>query len=52
MLDRILNLWVSEYAGLLMQALGDVMRGGCIGQVLHSKHPNFKAGDYVSGKDS
>jgi len=29
--------------------IGDVMRAGAVGEVIASRHPDFKAGDYVSG---
>ena len=28
--------------------IGEVLTGGCVGQVTASAHPDFKAGDYVS----
>jgi NADPH-dependent curcumin reductase CurA len=29
--------------------LGEPMTGGCVGQVVQSKHPDYQAGDYVVG---
>ncbi|MBU2964644.1 NADP-dependent oxidoreductase [Amphritea sp. 2_MG-2023] len=47
-LDPSNRIWLSETEDYLPQlALGDVMRGLVIGQIVESRHPHFKIGDYL-----
>jgi NADPH-dependent curcumin reductase CurA len=49
-LDPTNRGWANETDTYLPAVkLGDVMRGGAIGVVEESRHPNFKEGDLVSG---
>ena len=49
-LDPAMRGWMSETDSYIEPVvLGDVMRGGCIGEVIESKHPEFKKGDKVFG---
>lgn len=49
-LDPTNRIWMNEADSYLPAlAIGDVMRGGAIGVVEESKHPDFAAGDLVQG---
>jgi NADPH-dependent curcumin reductase CurA len=49
-LDPYMRGRMSEAKGYATNAkLGDVLGGGTVGQVLKSKNPKFKEGDYVTG---
>ncbi len=49
-LDPTNRGWANETDSYLPAVkLGEVMRGGAIGVVEESRHPNFKTGDHVSG---
>jgi NADPH-dependent curcumin reductase CurA len=49
-LDPTNRGWANEVDTYLPAVrLGDVMRGGAIGEVEESRHPDFKPGDHVSG---
>lgn len=49
-LDPAMRGWMNEGKSYIRPvAIGEVMRAGGIGQVVASKSPRFKAGDYVSG---
>ncbi|MEO0895569.1 MAG: NADP-dependent oxidoreductase [Bacteroidota bacterium] len=49
-LDPAMRIWIKDVRSYLPPVqLGDVMRGGTIGEVIASKHPTFKEGMYVSG---
>ena len=42
--------WMDDRKGYIPPVpLGDVMRGMSVGQVIESNHPDYKAGDFVSG---
>jgi NADPH-dependent curcumin reductase len=42
--------WMDDRKGYIPPVpLGDVMRGMTVGQVIESNHPDYKAGDFVSG---
>ena len=42
--------WMEDRAGYIPPVpLGDVMRGMSVGQVVESNHPEYKAGQFVSG---
>lgn len=49
-LDPAMRGWMNEGKSYIPPVpLGDVMRAVGVGKVIESKHPQFKAGDYVSG---
>lgn len=49
-LDPAMRGWMSETDSYIEPVvLGDVMRGGCIAEVVESKNPEFKEGDKVFG---
>ncbi len=49
-LDPAMRGWLNESRSYIPPvAIGDVMRALALGRVTISKHPGFKAGDYVSG---
>lgn len=49
-LDPAMRGWMNEGKSYIAPVqIGDVMRAGGVGKVLESKHPKFRAGDYVSG---
>ena len=49
-LDPAMRGWMNEGKSYIAPVpLGDVMRAGGVGKVIESKHPNFSAGDFVSG---
>jgi NADPH-dependent curcumin reductase len=49
-LDPAMRGWMNEGKSYIPPVpLGEVMRAGGVGKVIESKHPQFKAGDYVSG---
>ena len=41
--------WMARDTYIPAVPLGDVMRAAAVGQVIESRHPDFKAGDLVSG---
>lgn len=49
-LDPAMRGWMNETKSYIEPVgLGDVMRAGTVGEVIESKHPDFKAGDKVTG---
>jgi NADPH-dependent curcumin reductase len=49
-LDPAMRGWMNEGKSYIPPVgLGEVMRAGAAGTVVESRHPNFKAGDAVSG---
>jgi hypothetical protein len=49
-LDPTNRIWMSDMDQYMPPVeIGDVMRGGTIGQVINSTHPDFAAGDLVQG---
>ena len=49
-LDPTNRIWMSDMDQYMPPVeIGDVMRGGTIGQVVESAHPDFSAGDLVQG---
>jgi NADPH-dependent curcumin reductase CurA len=49
-LDPAMRGWMNEGKSYIRPvALGEVMRAGAAGQVVSSRHPNFRPGDVVSG---
>ncbi len=47
-LDPAMRGWMTDRPSYIPPVqLGEVMRGGTVGEVLESKHPDFKAGDKV-----
>lgn len=49
-LDPAMRGWMNDTRSYIPPIpLGDVMRSGSIGEVIESKHPDFKVGDFVSG---
>ncbi|MBL8271449.1 NADP-dependent oxidoreductase [Steroidobacter sp.] len=49
-LDPAMRGWMNEGKSYIPPVqLGEVMRAGGVGKVVESKHPNFKAGDFVQG---
>lgn len=49
-LDPAMRGWMSETDSYIEPVvLGDVMRGGCVAEVVESKHPEFVKGDKVFG---
>jgi NADPH-dependent curcumin reductase CurA len=49
-LDPAMRGWMNEGRSYIRPvAIGEVMRAGAAGQVVASKNPGFKAGDFVSG---
>ncbi len=48
-LDPTMRMWATRDTYLPAVKIGEVMRGGTIGVVEESRHPNFKEGDYVTG---
>lgn len=49
-LDPAMRGWINDRKSYMPPVpLGEVMRGGSVGEVVESKHPDFKAGDFVSG---
>lgn len=49
-LDPAMRGWMNEGKSYIAPvALGEVMRAGGVGEVVASNHPNFAAGDQVSG---
>jgi NADPH-dependent curcumin reductase len=49
-LDPAMRGWMNEGKSYIAPVgLGEVMRAGAVGKVLSSKHPGFKAGDFVMG---
>jgi NADPH-dependent curcumin reductase len=41
--------WMSMDSYVPMVPLGDVMRAASVGQVVESRHPNYKSGELVQG---
>ena len=49
-LDPAMRGWMNESRSYIKPvAVGDVMRALDVGRIVESRHPNFAAGDYVSG---
>lgn len=49
-LDPAMRGWMNEGRSYIQPvAIGEVMRAGAIGEVVESKHPDFRPGDHVSG---
>jgi hypothetical protein len=49
-LDPAMRGWISDKKSYMPPVeIGAVMRGGSVGEVVASEHPDFKTGDYVSG---
>lgn len=49
-LDPAMRGWMNEGKSYVPPVqIGEVMRAGGVGQVVESKHPGFKAGDFVYG---
>jgi NADPH-dependent curcumin reductase CurA len=49
-LDPAMRGWMNEGKSYIAPVqIGEVMRAGGIGKVVESKHPGFRAGDYVQG---
>lgn len=49
-LDPAMRGWISEVPSYLPPvAIGEVMRGGCVAQVIDSRHPDYRPGDVVFG---
>ena len=50
-LAPVMRLYMIDGAGIERPlAIGEVMRGRGVGQVIASNHPGFQVGDYVQGK--
>lgn len=47
--DPTQRSWMSRDTYVPAIALGDVMRAGAVGQVIESRHPDFRPGDLVYG---
>jgi len=48
-LDPTMRMWATVDTYLPAVKIGEVMRGGTIGVIEESRHPNFKEGDHVTG---
>ena len=49
-LDPAMRGWISDARSYMPPvAIGEVMRGGCVGEVLDSRHPAFAPGELVFG---
>lgn len=49
-LDPAMRGWISDRKSYMPPVeIGSVMRGGAVGEVVESRHPKFKKGDFVSG---
>ncbi len=49
-LDPAMRGWMNEGKSYIAPVeIGEVMRAGGVGQVVESRHPQFSAGDFVSG---
>jgi NADPH-dependent curcumin reductase CurA len=49
-LDPAMRGWISELPSYLPPvAIGEVMRGGCVAEVIDSRHPDYRLGDLVFG---
>lgn len=49
-LDPAMRGWISDKKSYMPPVeLGAVMRGGAVGEVVESRHPEFKKGDFVNG---
>lgn len=49
-LDPAMRGWMNDAKSYIPPVqIGEVMRAGSIGEVVESKHPNFKVGDMVTG---
>lgn len=49
-LDPAMRGWMNEGKSYIPPVgLGEVMRAGAVGKVIASRHPGFKAGEFVSG---
>lgn len=47
--DPTQRAWMAQDTYLPAIPIGDVMRAGATGQVIESKHPDYKPGEFVSG---
>lgn len=48
-LDPAMRGWMNDMKSYIPPVqIGEVMRAGSVGEVIESKHPNFKKGDFVS----
>ena len=49
-LDPAMRGWMNDAKSYLPPVgIGEVMRAGSVGEVIESKHPDYKVGDFVSG---
>lgn len=49
-LDPAMRGWINDAKSYLPPVgIGEVMRAGSVGEVIESKHPEFKVGDFLSG---
>lgn len=49
-LDPAMRGWINNVRSYIPPVqIGEVMRAGTVGQVVESKHPHYKAGDYLYG---
>lgn len=49
-LDPAMRGWMNDAKSYLPPVgIGEVMRAGSVGEVVESKHPDFKVGDFLSG---
>lgn len=49
-LDPAMRGWITDLPSYIPPVgIGEVMRGGCVGRVVESRHPDFEAGDLVLG---
>lgn len=49
-LDPAMRGWMNDAKSYIPPVqIGEVMRAGSVGEVVESKHPDFKAGDFCSG---
>jgi NADPH-dependent curcumin reductase CurA len=49
-LDPAMRGWISEQRSYIPPVqIGEVMRGGCVGRVEESRHPDYSTGDLVLG---
>ena len=49
-LDPAMRGWMNDTKSYIPPVqLGEVMRAGSVGEVIESKHPEFKVGDIISG---
>jgi len=48
-IDPTMRIWMAMDSYLPAVAIGDVMRSGGFAEIVESRHPNYKAGDRVTG---